>query len=352
MASRVEWIDCAKVWTMILVVLGHSYYYDFEIQYGHFPCSFDINAVDICMSYKLLTIIKRIIYMFHMPLFMMLSGACFELSNKNTTSFILYIKKKSKRLLFPFIIVTVFISVPLKYVSGYWNFSENVIYDIILGQFVLLGSTHLWFIVCLFWVSIIYYLLKKGVKKHLFFIVVLLYIIGVLLPINDYFCFKRSLKYILFFYLGSEFYYLIKDEYITPTIVLFTSAFFLGGIYYQLFLYTHPIVNVIVIVVTAICGSYLMCIIAYYSSYKIDKLLLKIPFYNSLYHHSYDYYLYSDCINCLFILIATSSCGAKVVCDNSYSILTYLLRTFVQFAFAYYVILMFKRLRVRVVGHC
>ena len=99
-----------------------------------------------------------------MPLFMMLSGACFSLTIHKVAGLKAFVSNKARRLLVPFLFTTLLLSVPLKYMSGYYTESANVLEDIVLGQFLLMGNSHLWFVASLFWIFLMYYGLHQ---KHL-----------------------------------------------------------------------------------------------------------------------------------------------------------------------------------------
>ena len=119
-AKKIDWIDTVRVFTMILVVLGHCNYYNIDTPYG----GIHYGNIDL-LFYKILGVVTGFIYSFHMPLFMAVSGACFYFSMKKRPTFGFICKSKATRLLIPFILVTTFLSVPLKYVSGYYDNSDN-----------------------------------------------------------------------------------------------------------------------------------------------------------------------------------------------------------------------------------
>lgn len=116
--GRIGWIDMLKCFTMVLVIIGHCTYFGIQSPYG----GIDYDSGD-CISpvYKLLCFAVQFIYSFHMPLFMFASGMCFCLVNGKSVSFGSFARKKAKRLLVPFVLTTTFISVPLKYIAGYWS---------------------------------------------------------------------------------------------------------------------------------------------------------------------------------------------------------------------------------------
>ena len=158
MSQRIEWIDTAKMLTMFLVIIGHCNYYTIATPYGGIYYSELVNTDDYSMTFRSLRCIVAFIYSFHMPLFMALSGMLFSLSMKKDIRFLKLIKDKATRLLMPFVAVSLFLNIPIKYLSEYWNESGNVISDIFCGQILLMGNSHLWFVVALFWIFIGYYI--------------------------------------------------------------------------------------------------------------------------------------------------------------------------------------------------
>ena len=72
------------------------------------------------------------------------------------------IKNKTTRLLIPFLLVSVFYSFPLKYISGYWKGTESVIKDFFVGQILLQGNTYLWFLPALFILFLLFYVIIKA----------------------------------------------------------------------------------------------------------------------------------------------------------------------------------------------
>ena len=160
--KKIEWIDMARVITMLLVIIGHSTYTHIPTDFG----SLNYPVPDgICTSYFILSKLVYFIYSFHMPVFMAISGLCFSLGFHKTTSFRRLATGKGKRLLIPFVLVTTLVAVPIKYIGGYYSESENIFHDIILGQYLLMGNSHLWFLLSLFLCFIIFYLIEPVHRK-------------------------------------------------------------------------------------------------------------------------------------------------------------------------------------------
>ena len=93
MKQRFEYIDTIKGFAILLVVMGHVIAWSFE--------SFD--AV-ISMSPTPI-LLWHIIYSFHMPLFMFVSGMLFGLSHfESFKDYVTKIWKKTKMLIVPYLV--------------------------------------------------------------------------------------------------------------------------------------------------------------------------------------------------------------------------------------------------------
>ena len=129
------------------------------------------HGVSDSFIHRVLGVITSAIYSFHMPLFMALSGALF--SRNKMRGFLPFVKSKAQRLLLPFVVVASFVSVPLKYFAGYWDGSENILRDVFVGQYLIQGNTHLWFLVTLFCEFVIFTssknIVSDGNQNVLFF---------------------------------------------------------------------------------------------------------------------------------------------------------------------------------------
>lgn len=160
--KKIEWIDMARVITMLLVIIGHSNYTYIPTDFGslNYP-----EPEETCISYLFLKKMVYFIYSFHMPVFMAISGLCFSLGFHKTKALRDLIINKGKRLLIPFLVVTTFVAIPIKFIGGYYSTSENIFHDIIMGQYLLMGNSHLWFLVSLFYCFIIFYLIEPIHKK-------------------------------------------------------------------------------------------------------------------------------------------------------------------------------------------
>ncbi len=219
--KRIRWIDQAKGLGIVLVVLGHA-------------CVPSLVAISSFVEKLYL-----FIYLFHMPVFMYLSGyAFFHFSRKN--SFKIFAKRKVKTLLKPYFLYIVVIYLLFWGLHAFsilnFSFVENVQYsvknmvkDIIICE----GSIdkHLWYIYLLFFISITSYLIDKSVIIK-WILVALCIIIGPVLFSQNLPTICNLPYYLPFFFLGKiDIYNLTKKINREIRIAVFL-AYIIGGFIY------------------------------------------------------------------------------------------------------------------------
>lgn len=146
--------DIARAVAVLLVLAGHSGYYSVMMTpYGGIDYQSAMQAAGIADTaiHMRAGIVIDGIYTFHMRVFFALSGAVFFLRFQQGAYQDLraFLKKKARRLLVPFFIVTTCCVVPLKYLAGYWDGHPHLLHDVFVSQYLLLDN-HLWFLVILF----------------------------------------------------------------------------------------------------------------------------------------------------------------------------------------------------------
>lgn len=127
------------------------------------------------------------IYSFHMPLFFYVSGYLFN--QEKYPKLISFISSKTKSLLVPYAwfsaisIILIYFRVKYHYVSGIPNI-KTILSQVFYLNGSVLWNVPLWFLVCLFVVSVEYYLLRKLIKNDYMLIVCLaiISVIGYLAP--------------------------------------------------------------------------------------------------------------------------------------------------------------------------
>ena len=144
--KRIDWVDVAKGISMICVILVH-------VEEAFMPGT--------------LVSLKIPMYTFHMPLFFFMSGYLFSAK----ASFGVFLKGKCKRILVPYICLGGLLVLFDTYWHGRNPFGDPWFNkDFFMGEvWALLWQQRfwtLWFIACLFWLSILFYAIVRFVKSE------------------------------------------------------------------------------------------------------------------------------------------------------------------------------------------
>lgn len=126
--SRIEWVDIVKGLLILSVILGHAIQELLKVRY----ISFEDN------------ILRNIIYSFHMPAFMAMSGyLMFGKSLRNGG-----VQKKFRQLIIPFLL---------------WSIPLYVIYNNVdsIWEYILFPNKGYWFLWALFFILVIWLLGKS-----------------------------------------------------------------------------------------------------------------------------------------------------------------------------------------------
>ena len=177
--------DFIKAMTILLVVLGHVT--------NHY------NA----MPAKVVTIT---IYLFHMSLFVAVSGALYRLGCEHGkyAIFLPFVTTKAKRLLMPFCATAILVLAPTLVFCRMSNlgFIKTVINIFMGGVFV----KHLWYLQALIWIFLVAWLLSHyHANRYLVFVIsAALAVVALSLPfdVNRYFSIGMAINYFPKFILG------------------------------------------------------------------------------------------------------------------------------------------------------
>lgn len=330
MTQRIEWIDTAKMLTMFLVIIGHCNYYTIATPYGGIYYTEKINSEELSFAYRFLKYLVAFIYTFHMPLFMALSGMLFSLSMKRGISFSKLVRDKAMRLLIPFMAVSLFLSIPIKFAIGYWEGSDDLFKDIVCGQFLLMGNSHLWFVVALFWIFIVYFFIEKLCHKKdvLFWMVILLlsWIGWYIEPKNNFLGLPAAMKYTFFFAVGFNYLPNINKCASSRVIIPILSLIGLFSVstLFQVLCKHNPdmlflkFLSPITFSLFALTGIFSVCM--------ISKAIRKSIFGAFFKNNTYELYLYSDPFNYLLIYIGWSFYQDNIITDDQCSIMMFFIR--------------------------
>lgn len=188
--TRELWVDYTKVFACILVVIGH-------LLQG-------LNKANIEWNENLYNYINNFIYVFHMPLFMCLSGYLYEKYTKigSWKEYFKFIKKKLINLGVPyFIFYIAFVLINMLFASSV-N-SPRGIDDIL--NILTNPMPPFWFLYALFFIFLIIPLLEKLLKNSTYVILILAIIlhIGNIFVETGIYAIDIVCEYLVYFYLGA-----------------------------------------------------------------------------------------------------------------------------------------------------
>lgn len=346
MNKHIEWIDDAKTLTMLLVIIGHCTYYTIMTPFGGVSYFSDVPSSEFSFTWKLLGMTVAFIYTFHMPLFMLLSGACFSLSMRRDVKFKALLQNKAKRLLVPFLYTTLLVSIPLKYFSGYYNASSNVLHDIIFGQLLLMGNSHLWFVFSLFWIFIFYYVLHGlGFTDKKWFLPFLagLSIVATYLGGKGYefLGLTASMKFLLYFAIGFKYLHRLDSakwggQILLVNVLCYVGLFLLNKYIGDINVVATKILKYVLSVAMAIYGSLIMIQVSKWFG-RLSAITSK-RIYKSFSRNSYELYLLSDPFNYVLIMFLYQLLGDYIILSNIGPLLSFCVRFFGTIILAFAVI--------------
>lgn len=188
--KRINWIDSIKGFGIILVVLGHT------------------SGIDIYLY--------KFIYSFHMPLFFILSGYLWNYKKYRVFSFRDIFLKKFKLYILPyffFAIVNLILQILWRIIILRDMLSISEIYNYLFGILYCYADVQhmpncspIWFLMCLFLSSILFWLLLKYFRKYALIIscmfALLSYAIYLFIDFRIPLNFSTALMAVLFMYLG------------------------------------------------------------------------------------------------------------------------------------------------------
>lgn len=344
--KHILWIDDARTLAMLLVIIGHCGYTDIMTPYGGVSYFSSIALDEYSLGWKLLNSIVAFVYGFHVPMFMVISGACFSLTIHKIAEFKSLVRNKSHKLLLPFLLTTLFLAVPLKYMSGYYEESTDVLRDIVLGQLLLMGNSHLWFVVSLFWIFLIYYgLYKWRITQQWWFLPAVTF----LSVCATYFTNKGveflglllALKHFVYFAVG--FRYLRKldatewgGQKLLLNIIVYICLFFVTTNFLNGNTHLVKLIRLAQTVVMGIYGSVIMIQVS--KRFAALQRIKQSKCYTTFARNSYELYLFSDPFNYVLLSLTYSIMGDYVVSS---------IDSFIAFAVRFFGTILFALLVVR-----
>ena len=325
--KKIEY-NILKVITILLVLVSHSTYYTIVTNFGGINYEQWLLNVNSVFLFKFLDKFREVIYYFHMPLFMAISGAFFQIQiHKNKWKDLnSLLHAKFKRLMIPFFVFTLLYTIPVKYISNY--FVQTNVVNAIIGQLFLLGNSHLWYLYALFVIFIIaYYVLKRDSG---FWMLVFLFLLHLISNKIELTLIKAPIQFLFYFAMGfmfeskREVYNKFLDS--KRRVLSFLVIGFVVLILFNFGIKKYSILfSKIILEILAIYGSLLTYTIAYYLSKSTTLVNTKI--YQLILVNSLGIYIFSDTLNYL-ILYCTYIVGGDFM-FTSYGIILLVIIRFI-----------------------
>lgn len=192
-------LDYLKIIGILLVVIGHCT----SIYTGGWVFTSPVNS-------PIYGLIASYVYTFHVPMLVFVSGSIYyycRINKGKYSSLKSLIINKLKRLIVPFLFIGILYSIPIKYIIG--MIEGNIFINI--KDFVLGSNTgHLWYLLMLFNIFILFYLYEKFILNKKYSIILNLILFSILYISSGFFTnifqINRAIQYSIFFYLGYEFF--------------------------------------------------------------------------------------------------------------------------------------------------
>lgn len=354
--KNINTYDILRVIATLLVILSHCGYYNIITKYGGIRYGEELNLIyGDTLVHVLFSALVKFVYTFHMPLFIGLSGALFYIQVKNNRfkSIKLLIVNKAKRLLIPFLLITLIYSVPIKYISGYFENSIGLMKSIVIGQVLIQGNTYLWFLPTLFFCFIIVYLSEKyiDVKSRYKIIVLILFnIISYIIPIL---IIKYIFQYTIWFYFGFLFEPLreaVNRKLEMNKGICLAILLTIASLYLIIETITFGDIFIFKIIEKSImlCITMAECFFMYILSFKLSKMnIYNGTIFRELLSSSFGLYLYSDPINYLVLFIIYRVSGFSMFITEIGALIIIILRIIITFFIAFIITKILRRLKVK-----
>lgn len=270
---REYWVDYTKLFACILVVIGH-------LLQG-------LSKANIQWNNNLYDYINTFIYIFHMPLFMCLSGYLYKKYTKitNWKEYLKFVKKKFINLGIPYVIFYI------SYVFINMIFSSSVnsqkgIQDLL--NIVTNPMPPFWFLYALFFIFLVIPILERIFKNNKNIIILILFLVNI---INMYlqtgiYAIDIVAEYAIYFYFGVYLSDKLKNSYKSKNVTILLIVFITLSLLYCYIVLNNIITNNITILfkfLLAIIGIIVNIqlfknISSYIEKYKLFYLLSKYTF--------------------------------------------------------------------------
>lgn len=255
MKERLDYIDKAKGFLIIITVIGHIW------QSGY---------------------IHNIIYAFHMPAFFAISGMLMCYTKSYRKHFLEFVTGRIYSFGIPFVFIEILGCLADIMRHGITLNIKGYLYNTLTLNF---NDPNLWFLVDLFWVEIIFVVLKKVLKndKAMWIACIVLFVISVSLPEGNMYI-NRSVsifRYYMFFMTGFYGNKILSKwnlpAFCSATVLIFVIAVVFGKRSNGYF----SVAN-IAFLVSGVCGTYIVLQLGKFDYRKIINKILTITGMNTI----------------------------------------------------------------------
>ena len=346
--KTIEEYDALRLLVTILVVVSHSGYYVLRSDYG--GCDYGEYAQQMGIVYKGFMVIADMLYSFHMPLFMGMSGALYRVTTekRGQGTWRDLLSAKFFRLMVPFLIVSLLYSVPIKYASQYFLESENLVKDIVVGQLLLQGNSHLWYLATLFGIFGVFYWIAPLLSKKPWLVISIMYGANFLGKYIKIHIISYMMTYLLWFSLG----YLFEGKRTLWNQKLSLKFEGASGVLFLIlycldrytavgdFWLSHFLLSTLLVLTGSAC-IYCICLFISGTSLKESGM------YRTFLGVTLGIYLYSDPLNYLVLKCGISLLGTEIFTNNACAAVFIMLRFALTLMASLLISLMLKRLKVK-----
>ena len=212
--------------------------------------------------------------------------------------------------------------------------------DVFVGQILIQGNTHLWFLITLFIIFIIIYSLEKLAKADYRIILLILFALSFVSSKIPIMVIQCTMEYAFWFYIGYCFENIrekINKSNKKLIILGLCTMVFILSVLLADFIPEYPGIDVYGIIkkavtyVSAVCGCFAVYVFSYLilNADLLQNSLIKIVRNNSL-----GLYLYSDTLNYVVLSFMASRFGSVIFVTNMGSALLYFSIIIITFSVA------------------
>lgn len=345
-SKRIMEYTVLRVFAILLVLVSHISYYKVGNEFG------GVNILALAPSgtsfkwYYFIDKFRYVIYLFHMPLFMAISGALFALQTKKGrwSDFGTFTEAKWQRLMIPYLVFTLLYLVPLKYLSGYFGQTNFLMAE--GSQLTLLGNSHLWYLYTLFVVALVAYFLVPRMQVWYLLPLWGLHLASAYVGLS---LISLPMEFLLWYMLGAmfEFYRETLTAYFRTKRAVFLTIWLTAFVVCSLLsLYVGrfgiPVLQRLVNDLAAVAGMGLTYLLA--ESLAQQKSFLESSFVKAVLLNGLGIYIFSDPLNYVLLRLGQALLGPAGMLSLGGLVLMMVLRLVLTGLAAYYLTRLFVRL--------